>query len=305
MKARNFDTHHSRAGVFDIYTSEKYKEFILIIATCPTASDLVHWAAETLTKVVMDFTCNPRSIKIDVYDASDKDRKNTFTCVSTILAAGPSDVKAYILKLGLKAPQPTDIDTTNLSVGPCAFRATDGSKYVKVRMSGYSVPLVLENNEVSWDRAATRQAILKSGIGGCLLDQLMRALESKSHYIMERARKKLLNLSHIDEYAKYKLSYFKEYEPGMFDPATHLDISNPEYKPVVVFSLGSMKFFVMINDKIYKIDHFIVDIQGSPTPSMYLPTGRSGYFKFSDCAPVSAEDTFTLDKIQRCLANKL
>lgn len=312
MKARNFNEHFGRLGAFDIYTSEKYKDFVLLMATCHTASTMIRWAAKILTETTLDFRPTPVNISISVYDASSADKKNTFTCVSAILPAAPKVLMNYLRGLKLTPPEDmkSTLDATNLSVGPCAYRDPDGAKYVKVRLSGYSVPFVLDRGEVSWDRTATKQAIIRNNIGGYVLDQIFKGLESKSSYIMERARKKPLNLSLIDEYAKHKMVFYREPDPGRYEPAVRRDLPNPEYKPVIVFELGSLKYFVMIEDKIYRIQQFVslrsFQDNGSHAKMVHAPLDASdGYFLFSDCTPLDPEDTFTIDKIKRCLENKL
>jgi hypothetical protein len=313
MRARNFDEHFNRVSVFDIYTSKTYKDFVLLIATCPTASTMVRWAAKVITETILDFKPPPVNIDISVHDATSKDKKNTFTVVSTILPASPKALVNYLRGLNLTPPEDAKatLDSEGISVGPCAYRTTDGAKYVKVRIPGYSVPFVLDKSEVSWDRAATKQAILKNGIGGYILDQLYKVLETHSHHLMERARNKPLNLSMIDEYAKHRMAFYREPEPGLYEPALKRDIANPEYKPIIVFELGSLKNFVMIEDQIYRIRHFYSrkyfteDGRHNQVVANAPVEAADGYFMFSDCFLIDPEDTFTIDKIGRCLKNKL
>lgn len=312
MNARKFTTHCGRVRAFDVYTSDTYKSFILLTATCPVASPMVRWAAQIITEAVLEFMPSPVKVSIDVFDALSSDKRNTFTVLQTIIPADPMKLMDYLR--GLNLVPPTDVkstlDATNLSVGPCAYRDSNGLKYVKVRISGYSVPFVLDQNEVSWDRVQTKQAIMKNRIGGYLLDQIFKALESKSTYIMERARKKPLNLSMIDEYAKHRLVFYREFATGQFEPAVKTDIAHPEYKPIVVFELGHLKNFVLVDDKMYRIKYFIsrrdFDEHGMPLMCANGPvTAKDGYFQFSDCNALDPEDTFTIDKINKCLKNQL
>ncbi len=311
MNARKFNNHFGRITAFDLYTSDVYKDFVLVTATCPTASPMVRWAAKILTETVLDFKPSPVRVDIDVFDASSADKKSTFTCLQTIIPGSPKDLMDYMRKLDLSPPKDvkSTLDISNLSVGPCAYRAKNGAKYVKVRMSGYSVPFVLDKNEVSWDRTETKQAILKNNIGGYLLDQIFKALEIKSTYIMERARKKPLNLSMIDEYAKHRLAFYREFKPGYYEPAAKGDLANPKYRPIVLFELGTARNFVMIDDKLYRIKHFMTytaDEKGQTITTVSPPVEPSdGYFLSHDCTELNPEDTFTIDKIHKCLQNKL
>lgn len=311
MKARNFDDHFGKVSAFDVYTSKSYKNFVLLIATCPTASAMVRWAAKVIVEVTLDFKPIPVSISIDIHEAMSKDRKSTFTVVSTIIPANPKDLIKYLQKMDLSPPEDdqSTLESGGISVGPCAYRTAEGAKYVKVRIPGHSIPFVLNESE-GWDRTATKQLNIKNGIGGYVLDQIFKVLEEHCDALVERARKKPLNLSVIDEYAKHRMTFYKEPEHGLYEPAVKRDIANPEYKPIIVFELGSLRNFIMIEDKIYRIKHFYsrrhYHTNGQLQTTARPPVDASdGYLLFSDCTPIDPEDTFTIDKISRCLKNKL
>lgn len=312
MQASQFDKCIGRVSAFNLYTSNAYENFVLVIATCPTASPLVHWAAKVLTDATLDFMTNPVKVNISVYDTLSKDN-NKFTCVHAIIQADSRLLMSYFKDLNLTPPNDVKsrLDPSTITVGPCLYRTPGGAKYIKVRMSGYSVPFVMDASIMNWCKTETKQAILKNNrIGGYLLDQIFIALESRSEFIMDRARQKPLNLSMIDEYGKYRMWFYREPEEGVYEPAVKTDLAHPDYKPVIVFEIGKLKHFIMIEDKFYKISAFTsrrdFDDHGQPAKVVTPPVeARDGYLLIADCKPLDPDDTFTVEKIDRCIKHNL
>lgn len=284
---------------------------MLVIATCQVGSAITSWAAKILTSMVLEFQPKPVDVKISAYDSKTADGRNTFTCVSTITKAEESQVMTYLKGLSLTIPETakSTINDDEIAVGSCLYRLPDGTKYVRVAIGAYSVPLMLKGDS-SWDRVATRQAVLKTGIGGYLLDQIFNALERKAAFIIERARKKPLNLSMVSESGKSTMVFFREVTTGHFEPAEKSDLPVPDYKPVVVFLFSKLKHFALIEDKLYRIFAFTskrdFDAHNKPVKTVSAPVdARDGYFLIEDCRPLDPADTFTIEKIERCLKNKL
>lgn len=238
-------------------------------------------------------------------------------------------------------PMPTNITlkTDKLSVGPCAFPASEHDtseldrRYVKVRFDGVSVPFYFNHKTKTWDKGLTKQQILKQ-TGKTAADSIVPVLECHTSLILERAAQRLLNLSGIPEYGEMKINWFVDVDQKSKtykffvkeDIISEGDtiyiynkdnkaLANPAYKPVPVFMFGS-KYFAAVDDKIYKVPGFYhtntrweynsnkyVEDGYSTTVNSYL--SEHAILSFRDLKQIPTDDQYVREKIVRAVKAKL
>lgn len=207
---------------------------------------------------------------------------------------------------------------STFSISPCSFREAGGT-YVMVRFPaadrrpGCSLRFYFTPD--GWDRARTESHHLRNG-GKTATEVRMRMLGEHEAAIFERAKKKLLNLSNIDQYAKHNLSFYKE-ENQRIIPVTESEKADPNYTPIIVFSFGPTHLLMFkpysTEEQYFKISKFYFPYRTIQTPGLLPIAGaekkgdwqNAGYLRPEDYTPLDPEDAYVREKIRRTLEELL
>jgi len=219
-------------------------------------------------------------------------------------------------------------NTEKLSVGPCAYRADDQSKYVKVRFDGVSIPVYFNNEKLLLGKTTNE---LQPTYGPAMTDVLIKSISDHATVIFERASKRPLNLSGIPEYALHQMSYWIAMA-GECDGIYHIVPSNsplisvPGTKVYPLCSYGydwrakKSHAFILIDDVFYNVKGFRVynnyhkqtkfdpntfDSSDYHQNINYSYYGDMAFFTRNELEEVPADDTFVREKALRTLKAKI
>ena len=192
------------------------------------------------------------------------------------------------------------------TISPCSFREAGGT-YIIARFSdhGHKFSIRFYFDKDGWDRARNHDHLLLTH-GKCRTEWVMKLLETHQEGLFKRAKTKLLNLSKIDQYAKHNVRYFKE-DRQYLVPVTAKEMSDPKYKPILVFQFGAVNLFMLKpeSDEYFKITRFYFPYRRTQTPGL-IPVAEgdhnhTGYLRPEDYAPLDPDDAYVREKIRRAL----